>query len=163
MADDDVSTPDPGGSDEQGVNPQLIRGAVARVLSARELVINRGAEHGVQTGQYYEVLAPEGEDIEDPETHEPLGSVDRPKVAVRIVHVQPKLAIARTFRSRKRNVGGLGAISAFDQLFGPPKYQTEYDTFRSKPDTWENLSEAESFVQTGDPVRQTFKYDAQNS
>lgn len=138
--------------------PDPIRGTVARVLNARELVINRGSNHGVVKDMYFDVLAPEGEGIIDPDTLEPLGSVDRAKVVVKIVQVQEKLSVARTFKSRSRNVGGMGAMAAFDQLFGPTKYVTEYDTLKQSGRTWENISEEESFVQTGDPVRQTFKY-----
>lgn len=143
----------------QESQPDPIEGYVARVLNSRELVINRGSKHGVEVGMYFDVLAPEAEDIRDPVTDEPLGNVDRPKVAVKVVQVQEKLSVARTFRSRRRNVGGLGALAALDQLFGPPKYETEYDTFKASGKTWENLDEAESFVQTGDPVRQSFRYN----
>ena len=138
---------------------ELITGAVAQILNSRELVLNRGSEHGVTNGMTFEVLAPEAENIRDPETGETLGSVDRPKVAVRIVHVEPRLAVARTFRSRRRNVGGSSALGLFDKMLQPPKYVTEYDTLKTSQRTWEDLDESESFVKIGDPVRQTVKYD----
>ena len=140
--------------------PKRITGAVARILNSRELVLNRGSEHGVKTGMHFEVLAPEAENIEDPDSGEVLGSVDRPKVAVRIVQVQPKLSVARTFRSRRRNVGGMGlGGGVFGNLFEAPSYVTEYDTLKTSERTWENLDESQSFVRTGDPVRQTFEYE----
>jgi hypothetical protein len=132
-----------------------ITGVVARILNSRELVINRGTDHGVDVGMYFEVLAPEGEDIKDPETGQSLGSIERPKVAVRIIEAQPLLSVARTYRSRQRNVGGMGVSGrAFSRLFEPPKYVTQYDTLKTTEQTWENLSEDESYVRSGDPVRQ---------
>ena len=138
---------------------ELITGSVARILNARELVINRGTDDGVYEGMIFEVLSREGEDIRDPETNELLGSVDRPKVVVRVVQTEPKLSVARTFRSRQKNVGGTSAAYLFDRLFQPPRYVKEYDTLKTGERTWEDLDESESFVKTGDPVRQTTKYD----
>jgi hypothetical protein len=135
-----------------------ITGSVASILNAREIVINRGAEHGVTVGMYFEVLSPQAEDIRDPDTHEVLGSVDRPKVAVNIVQVQQKLSVGQTFKRRTKNVGGLAALARFDDLFGPAKYVTEYDTFKQGPRTWQDLPPDESFVQVGDPVKQSFRY-----
>jgi len=142
----------PGSSDA----PEPITGAVARILSARELVINRGSDHGVTQGMHFEILAPEGEDIEDPDTGDLLGSVDRPKVAVRIVEVKPKLSVARTFRKHRRNVGGIGigGTGAFSRIFDAPKFVTVYETLKTTEETWENLSPEDSYVSVGDPVRQ---------
>lgn len=137
----------------------LIEGRVAEILNSRELVLNKGDEHGVMVGMVFEILAPQGEDIRDPVTDEVLGSVERPKVVVRIVQVEPKLAVARTFRSRRRNVGGADTTKSWMRLFEPPRYVTEYDTLKTSERTWEDLSEEESFVKRGDPARQTHKYD----
>ncbi|HEV7774547.1 MAG TPA: hypothetical protein VGO48_14795 [Conexibacter sp.] len=136
-----------------------IAGKVARILNSRELVINRGTEDGVALRMVFEVLAPQGEDIRDPDTGDILGSVDRPKVVVRIVQVSERMAVARTFRSRRRNIGGVGSLRVFDNMFAPPKYVTEYDTLKTNEQTWEDLDEEDSFVKIGDPVRQTSKYD----
>lgn len=138
----------------------LIRGSVAEILNSRELVVNRGREHGVQEGMIFEVLAPQGEDITDPETGQSLGSVERPKVVVKVAQVQPRLAVARTFRSRRKNIGGRGLAGFdWDKLFAAPVYVREYDTLKTSERTWEDLDESESFVKIGDPVRQTQKYD----
>jgi hypothetical protein len=137
----------------------LIEGQVAEVLNARDLVINRGEENGVEEGMVFEILAPHGQDIRDPETDEVLGSVGRPKVVVKVVEVEPKLAVARTFKSRRRNVGGTDLNQQWRRLFEPPRYVTEYDTLKTSERTWEDLSEEESFVKRGDPARQSHKYD----
>jgi hypothetical protein len=108
-------------------------------------------------GMRFEVLAPQAEAIRDPVTHEVLGSVDRPKVEVRIVQVEPKLAVARTFRTRRRNIGGMAINPVISKLFEAPQYVTQYDTLRTSEQTWEDLDESESFVKTGDPVRQVMQ------
>jgi hypothetical protein len=140
----------------EGDGPKPITGAVARILTARELVINRGAEHGVKVGMVFQVLDPKAEDIEDPETGEVLGSLDRPKVAVRVSSVAERLAVARTFKGRTQNVGGYG-IQTFGRLFDPPDYVKRFETLKTDEQTWEDLDESESFVKTGDPVRQVLR------
>jgi hypothetical protein len=134
-----------------------IVGVVAKVLTARELVINRGSKHGVKVGMKFDVLDPKGENISDPETGETLGSIDRPKVAVEVTRVEEQLAVARTFHSRRVNVGGTGGLaglSALARQFEPPRYVTRYETLKTEESTWEDLDESESFVKTGDPVRE---------
>ena len=135
----------------------MIEGKVARVLNVRELVINRGTEDGVELGMRFDVLDKKGDDISDPETGEPLGSVYRPKIKVEVVRVEPKLAVARTYRSWQENIGGAGADlgAGLSRLFLPPKYVRRYETLKTDEATWEDLDESESFVKTGDPVRQT--------
>ncbi len=71
-----------------------IRGKVARVLNGQEIVINAGIVDGVTVGMDFNVMDLNGEDIKDPDTNEVLGSIERPKVKVRVIHAQEKLAIA---------------------------------------------------------------------
>ena len=132
-----------------------LRGKVARILNSRELAINLGAKHGVEVGMLFDVLDPKGEDIRDPETHEILGSIDRPKVRVKITLVQEGLSIASTYKSKKVNVGGQGmdaGIGRLADLFMPPNYVTKFETLKTKEKTWEDLDERESYVKSGDPV-----------
>jgi hypothetical protein len=135
-----------------------IEGRVAKILTARELVINRGSKHGVERGMKFEVLDPKLEDIEDPDTGKSLGGIDRPKVSVEVTRVAEQLAIARTFRSKRINVGGSGGLfagaSSLAKQFEPPRYQTRYETLKTDESTWEDLDESKSFVKTGDPVRE---------
>ena len=84
----------------------LLRGKVARILDTRNLVINLGATHGVVVGMYFDVLDPKGEDIRDPDTHEILGSLERPKVRVQIVKTEDRISVASTFKKKTVNVGG---------------------------------------------------------
>lgn len=148
------------------MTPEPIEGLVAQILNARELVINRGSTHGVRPDMIFEVLADEADDIVDPETGESLGSVDRPKVPVRVIQVKDRLAVARTFRSREKNVGGAGgvglgglpALQSFNRMFDPPRFVRVYDTFKSDHATWENIEEEDSYVKIGDRVRQSLRY-----
>jgi hypothetical protein len=131
----------------------LIEGKVARVLTSRDLVLNRGAEHGVNEGMIFEVLDPEGSDIPDPDTGEVIGSVYRPKVRVRVEIVEPKLAVAKTYRKRRINVGGTGGID-ISQMLSAPRWKVIPETFKSEDAEWERISEGQSIVKVGDPVRQ---------
>jgi hypothetical protein len=136
-----------------------ITGKVARVLNTRELVINRGSAHGVKRGTVFEVLDPDGSDIPDPDSGEIIGSVFRPKVRVRVTDVQPELAVASTYRTRRMNVGGAGALGAPDlsTLFRPPKWVEVPETFKAEDVAWEKIPAEKSFVKVGDPVREVFR------
>ena len=137
-----------------------IRGKVARVLNSRELAINVGKNHDVESGMYFDVMDQEHENILDPDTGDILGSIERPKVRVRVMLVQDRLSLASTFKKKNVNIGG---SSGFGLLAGglsealmPPKWVTKYETLKTEEKTWENLEEKESYVKTGDPVVQVF-------
>jgi hypothetical protein len=130
-----------------------IRGKVAQVLNSRELALNVGTERGVQVGMLFDVLEPKGEDIVDPDTGEVLGSLARPKVRIKVISVQPKLAVASTYKKERVNVGGVGIGSAgLAQLLSPPEYVTQYETLKTTEKTWEDISEMDSYVKRGDPI-----------
>ena len=137
----------------------LLRGKVARILDTRNLVINLGATHGVVVGMYFDVLDPKGEDIRDPDTHEILGSLERPKVRVQIVKTEDRISVASTFKKKTVNVGGRGglAVSGLAEMFMPPKHVTKYETLKTTEKTWEDLEESDSYVKTGDPVVQVLE------
>lgn len=137
---------------------QLITGKVAKILNARDLVINRGSAHGVALGMRFAVLDAKGENIADPETGESLGSVERTKVEVEVIDVLEKLAVARTFRKWTKNVGGnLVNWPGLQKSLQPPKYVERWQTLKTDESTWEDLDEADSYVKTGDPVRQVLE------
>lgn len=140
------------------VPEQLIRGKVARILTSREVAINRGRKDGVQEGMYFDILDPISEDIKDPDTEEVLGSISRPKVRVKVTRVEEKLCLASTYKSRRINVGGTGQTFAFPSGFAkallPPEWVVKHETLKTQEKTWESLDEKESYVKTGDPVVQ---------
>ena len=80
-----------------------IRGKVARVLNGQEIVINAGILDGVTVGMDFNVMDTNGEDIKDPDTNEVLGSIERPKIRVRVIHAQEKLAVATSPGSKGVN------------------------------------------------------------
>lgn len=83
-------------------------GAVAALLNSRELVVNRGSDHGVAVGDRVDVGTSPVE-IVDPETHRPLGTVSRPLISLVVSDVQSALSVARTRAMGMRNVGGNAA------------------------------------------------------
>lgn len=134
---------------------ELTTGKVARILNTRELAINRGSADGVREGMRFAVLDDSGEDIQDPDTGESLGSVVRPKVEVEVFSVEEHLALARTFKARRVNVGGAGLGGSYlTRAFEPPTYETRYETLKTEEKTWADLSEEESYVNTGDRVKE---------
>src|SRR5690606_21223482 len=88
------------GREDQAVTDR-IEGQVARILSDRRVVINRGSADGVHEGMRFAVLSSAGLNIEDPETGRPIGSVEVAKTVVKVVSVNEHLAIARTFRTTR--------------------------------------------------------------
>jgi hypothetical protein len=131
-----------------------IRGKVARILNAHELAMNIGQREGVAVGMHFDVLDPRGEDIRDPDTQELLGSVDRPKVRVKVTRVAERLSIAATYREKKINVGGEGPTLDFGltKYLLPPTWVTVRESLKTDERTQDRLDEAESYIKTGDPV-----------
>ena len=128
-----------------------IRGKVARVLNTREIALNVGTAHDVYVGMYFDVIDVH-ENIVDPDTNEVLGTIERLKVRVRVTHVQNKLSIATTYRSRTINVGGTGpTLGPFAQSLMPPNWVRKYETLEKNKG---ELAEKDSFVKIGDPVVQ---------
>ncbi len=135
---------------------ETIRGKVARVLNSREIALNIGSVNGVTVGMYFDVMDITGEDIEDPDTDEILGSIQRSKVRVKITHVQEKLSLASTYKTKRVNTGGSGPMS-LSRFLMPPKWVTKYETLKAEDKTWEFLSEQGSYVEVGDPVVQVIE------
>ena len=130
-----------------------IRAKVARVLNSREIVINVGSTNGVAVGMRFDVVDPKGEDIRDPDTDEVLGSIDRPKVRVRITKVKEKLSLAATQEKRGKRRWSI-IDRRFQPLLMPPKWITKYETLKRGEQTLDELDEQESLVEIGDPVVQ---------
>lgn len=139
-----------------------IKGKVARVNSDRELIINRGSEHGV-TEETYFYVRDEPLVINDPDTDEPLGEVLPIKIVVRAEEVSEKFCIARTFRSRRvmvkeaqpGNENFALIASSWRQQLQPPRpaeYETQVETLRMDPRKGSPISANDSVVRVGDTV-----------
>lgn len=137
---------------------ERLRGRVARILTSREIAINLGEDNGVEVGMYFDILHEGGQDIEDPETGEVLGNIERPKVRVKVTHVQDKLSLASTYKKRRVNLGGSLEIAPFglSRALMPPRWVTKFETLKTEEKTWENLDEEGSYVKIGDPVVEAF-------
>ena len=125
------------------------------MLNEREIAINVGAARGVAVGMYFDVIDTHGKEIKDPDTEEVLGSIERPKVRVKITHVQEKLAVASTYKSESVNIGGDGGLlGPFARSLMPSEWIKKYETLRTKDKDWSHLYEEDSYVKVGDPVLQ---------
>ena len=72
-----------------------VEGKVAKLLGNNEIVINRGRNEGVRPGMLFEIFAPEGEEVWDPDTGETLGTVEDVKAQAEVTEVKDRLAVAR--------------------------------------------------------------------
>ncbi len=133
-----------------------IEGKIAQLLNERELVINRGTEDGVEIGMRFAILNPKGLDIKDPDTGKKLGSVELSKTLVKVVQVQPSMAVGRTFREFRTRGGALYSIAASAALAGmssPP--QSRVETLRTDESlVAKEINEADSLVKIGDTAVQ---------
>jgi hypothetical protein len=130
-----------------------IRATVAQILTVRELVLNKGAADGVELGMRFAVLNKRGADIVDPETGQPLGSVELPKVQVKVIRLYDHLSVARTFRVFTTRAGPMYAANLLSVFGAPPTSRVE--TFRTDEHRLQDeLDEKESFVKIGDPAVQ---------
>ena len=128
---------------------KLITGKVARVLNSREVALNRGANDGVEPGMVFRIISPAGFEVTDPDTGEVLGSVENVKFRVRVVSVQDRICVARTFKFKRINVGGNGFTrKKSSKLFDPPRWVKRYETLKSK-DAAQNAG-ADEHVSIGD-------------
>ena len=146
-----------------------IQGKVARVTSDRELIINRGTEHGVKPDMYF-YIKDDPIEVTDPDSGEVIGNVTPIKVVVKVHEVADKFLIARTFRSRKilveearpggslyNSVVGAGRLDNFLQPPRPAQYDTQIETLRLDRKKGEYISESDSVVQVGDAAESVVK------
>ena len=131
-----------------------IQARVAQILTERELVLNKGADAGVEIGMRFKILRPKGEDIRDPDTGKILGSVELVKTIVKVTEVQASLALAQTFRTVETQSYGLGSVLGSVTIWGQAA-GSRVETLRtSERRIQQDLDEADSFVKIGDPATQ---------
>ena len=147
-----------------------IEGKVAKILGKGEIVINRGRANGVRAGMIFEVFAPEGEEVWDPDTGETLGTVEDVKARAEVTEVKERLAVARLTDAASQFGGpgfaGLGEMQEnlqrmFGQMFGD---NVEIRSFGMNPQGSGEGPDLESMfggpledvtkVQVGDAVRE---------
>ncbi len=95
--------------------------------------------------------------LKDPDTGESLGSLAREKIRIRIVEVQPRFSIGKTYETYVVNVGGTAAGMIFGALGQsvPRQEVTRVRTLRlDNSISLAPMNEEDSFVKVGDPVVQ---------
>lgn len=131
---------------------ERIEAKVAGVLSRRELALNKGDADGVEVGMRFAILNGNGIGLTDPDTGEPLGSVEVPKTIVKVVRLDgDHLAVARTFRT----LPGTGTVGMLAGLTSGSPARLETLRLGEAP-LREEMSEEDSIVKRGDVAIQTF-------
>lgn len=125
--------------------PTAIHAKVAQLLTSTDLVINRGSEDGVEVGMKFAVMDRLGRDIKDPENGNVIGSVAIAKTVLKVVRVEPHLAVLRTFRRKTSTALSIAAIAG---LSGEREETLRSDERRLQ----QMLDEKDSKVSVGDPV-----------
>ena len=146
-----------------------VEGKVAKILSKGEIVLNRGRSHGVRTGMLFEIFAPEGEEVWEPDTGETLGTVEDVKAKAEVTEVKERLAIARVFDANSpfgaAGIAGFGELQEnlqrmLGQMFGENVQVQGFGTGRGSGDDPDLESmfggplEDVTKIQVGDVVRE---------
>ncbi|HLR86137.1 MAG TPA: hypothetical protein VK059_14375 [Nocardioidaceae bacterium] len=137
------------------VNDDRITGQVAHINSDRELVINRGLQHGVTEGMIFRIKGAPIEVI-DPETGENIGNgLTHVKAHVKVTEIGTRFAIAQTFLSHRVNVGGVNSGANLGRILQPPKWETRTESLLTSTDDLEEVDDEDRRVRVGDIVQTT--------
>ena len=131
---------------------KLIESKVAKILNNRELVINRGSDHGVEQGMKFKIMG--SEVIRDPDTDEELGLIEREVIRVKAVDVQPRFAVAQTYQTYQigSDFAQRTAQSIETALATLARPVTKVRTIRTDKSASELTTDAWAFVQVSDGV-----------
>ena len=143
-----------------------VEGKVAKILGNNEIVINRGRGEGVRQGMLFEIFAPEGEEVWDPDTGETLGTVEDVKAKAEVTEVKDRLAVARLQNVQDTPFGAVNIGEMQENLqrmfgqmfgddvqvrgFGTPQGDDDHDLESVLGGPLQDLSQ----VQVGDAVRE---------
>jgi len=100
----------------------------------------------------FAVLNKKALNIRDPDSKEPIGSIDLPKALVKVVRVAERVSVARTYRMSTRNIGGTLAIAALGRMLEPPKWVEVPETLKLDEGYQAEIDEKESFFNIGAPI-----------
>ena len=127
-----------------------IHGKIAKILNSRQVALNVGAEQGVKPGMRFAILDSQENEVLDPDTGDLLGSVNTPKVQVKVSDVWGYVSLASTYRTKRVDISKRA-------LFQRPQWERRYETLKSgggfAKDTVD-LDPTDSYVAIGDPVVQ---------
>ena len=128
---------------------ERVEAKVAQILTSRDLVLNKGKRDQVSVGMRFAILNRKGSDVKDPDTGEVLGSVELPKTFVKVVSVQDRICVARTFREFTTQAGPLWAAFGTSLSAAPPR--TTVETLKTNESRLKDeLDESGSYVKIGD-------------
>jgi Flagellar assembly protein T, C-terminal domain len=142
-----------------------VEGKVAKILGNNEIVINRGKGEGVRRGMLFEIFAPEGEEVWDPDTGETLGTVEDVKAKAEVTEVKERLAVARLQNTQETLFGAvdIGEMQEnlqrmFGQMFGDDIQVRGFGTAQGDDPDLESMLGSPlqdlSKVQVGDAARE---------
>ena len=142
-----------------------VEGKVAKIMGKGEIVINRGRANGVRQGMVFEVYAPEGEEVWDPDTGETLGTVEDVKAKAEVTEVKERLAVARIQHTQETPFGAvdIGEMQEnlqrmFGQMFGDDVQVRGFGATQGDDPDLESMLGGPlqdlSKVQVGDAVRE---------
>lgn len=150
-----------------------VEGKVAKILNGGEIVINRGRNDGVRVGMAFEVFAPEGEEVWDPDTGETLGTVEDVKAKAEVTEVKERFAVARLYEVQGANPFGAEGFAEmqqnlqrmFGQMFGEENVRIQgFGTGSGDDPDLESMLggplKDTTKVQVGDAVREVSRRDA---
>src|ERR687889_277083 len=149
----------------EGATGMAVEGKVAKILGNHEIVINRGRGQGVRQGMLFEIFAPEGEEVWDPDTGETLGTVEDVKAKAEVTEVKDRLAVARLQNSQETPFGAvdIGEMQEnlqrmFGQMFGDDVQVRGFGTSQGGDPDLESMLGGPlqdlSKVQVGDAARE---------
>lgn len=123
-----------------------IKAKVAKILSIRELMINKGKNDGVKVGMVFKIIAKDSIEIFDPDTKKSLGFYDREKIKVKVTQVFDLMAVCSTFKEDDGLFSTLRptSLSTILSQDNSPTLKTA-DSIVPEP-----LSESDSYINIGD-------------
>ncbi|NKB65734.1 MAG: hypothetical protein GKR89_01615 [Candidatus Latescibacteria bacterium] len=89
---------------------QSIHGKVAHIIDATTLVLNIGADQGVQLGMVFAVFA-EHQEVVDPDSGQVLGRWEVVKAQVEATHVQERMCTVRSLPQNEEGQIGSAPLS----------------------------------------------------
>lgn len=127
-----------------------MEGKVIRILSDTELLINLGSNDDVHYGQEFEIYEP-GETVEDPSTHESLGTLDYIKANVEATEVHEAFSVVSHITTSTETISR-GGLAAFAQSSHEVTTRTVH-SLPIKTDQINPRNVKNKEIQIGDPVR----------
>jgi hypothetical protein len=118
-----------------------ITAKISSILSEYAVVLNVGANKGIEENMRFEVLAPAFQ-VKDPDSGEELGTFHYVKARVKIVTVSEKYSVAESYETITRDI------------FPFPSYMTTQSVTKKLPLASTAIPSIEKQVKVGDEVRQ---------